>query len=312
LLAGGGGHSGYAFSIAQRLRGAAETDFLVPSGDDLSLRRLEPFGRVGFLNKARSADTSLARFAPNLLRSFGQALVKSYRSYDVVVSTGSNFCIPPGLMARLEGVDLVNIESSVRFTKASKTAQLMGPFSKFTVLQWEDQKRLLPRGTYFGPLLPKPVMEPWNGGYVLITGGTLGHRKLFELAAECNLRDVVLQTGKVDPAPFRERHPEWKVITSSPSFHEILAGAEVVVTHFGYTALETLIYRKPTVLVLNPEWKLTVGREDAQILADKINAAFIWDLTKENLLQAIEDAKGKKVPIFPDGAERLAQELIRM
>ena len=287
-------------------------DFLVPLGDDLSLKRLEPFGRVGFLSKARSADTSLARFVPNLLRSFGQAFLKGYRSYDVVVSTGSNFCIPPGLSARLEGVDLVNIESSVRFTRASKTARLLGPFSRYTVLQWEDQKRLLPGGTYFGPLLPKPVREPWSGGYILITGGTLGHRKLFELAAECDLHDVVLQTGSVDPAPFVKRHPEWRVITSSPNFHEILAGADVVVTHFGYTALETLVYQKPTVLVLNPDWKLTVGRDDAQILADRINAEFIWDLTRENLLRAIERAKSKRVPVFPDGAERLARELVRM
>ena len=287
-------------------------DFLVPAGDMLSQARLKPFGQVSFLSKARTADTSLPMFAANLVRAFGQAFFRGYRGYDLVVSTGSNFCIPPGMSARLEGVELINIESSVRFTRPSKTAQLLKPFAWYTVLQWPEQEKLLPGGTYFGPLLPRPVVHPWNGGYVLITGGTLGHRRLFDLASECDLHDVVLQTGRVDPAPFRSSHPEWRVIESSPAFHELLAGADVVVTHFGYTALETLIYRKPTVLVLNPEWKLTVGREDARLLAEKINAEFIWDLTKENLLRAIARSRDKAVPVFPDGAERLSRRIVSM
>jgi hypothetical protein len=65
-------------------------------------------------------------------------------------------------------------------------------------------------------------------------------------------------------------------------------------------------------LVLNPEWKLTVGREDARLLAERINAEFIWDLTKENLLRAIERSRDKAVPVFPDGAERLARRIVSM
>jgi UDP-N-acetylglucosamine--N-acetylmuramyl-(pentapeptide) pyrophosphoryl-undecaprenol N-acetylglucosamine transferase len=312
ILAGGGGHSGYAFSLAQRLEGRAEMKFYVPEGDTLSFRRLSGFGEVGFLPKARGADTPLWRFLPGLVNAFGQAMLKSKNGFEVVVSTGSNFCIPPALLMRMKGVKLINIESSVRFTTPSKTASILQPFSTCTALQWKEQKALLRRGTYFGPILPRAVMQPWRGGYILVTGGTFGHRQLFDLMSESGYSNVLLQTGRIDPSRYQVRHPEWRIITSSPRFHELLAGAEVVVTHFGYTALEAIVYRKPMVLVLNPEWRLTVGFEDARMLASKLNAQFIHDLTLENLVNAIERAKSQSLPSFPDGAERLADAMLSM
>jgi len=205
---------------------------------------------------------------------------------------------------------VVNIESSVRFSKASKTARILQPISKITALQWEEQKRLLD-GVVVGPLLPKPEVEPWGGGYILVTGGTYGHRLLFDTLADSNLHNIVLQTGRVDPEPYVKKHPEWKVITLTERFHELLAGAEVVVTHFGSTVLEAMVYRKPIVLVPNPEWTRTAGIEDAEYLARKVNAALIHEMGLETLMDAIDEVKKRKVPILSNGTENLANEIIK-
>jgi UDP-N-acetylglucosamine--N-acetylmuramyl-(pentapeptide) pyrophosphoryl-undecaprenol N-acetylglucosamine transferase len=171
---------------------------------------------------------------------------------------------------------------------------------------------LLKKGVVVGPLVPKPEVQPWNGGYVLVTGGTLGHKKLFDVISESDLKNVVLQTGKVDPEPYEKRHPEWKIIRYSTRFYELVAGADVVVTHFGATTLEALVYRKPIVVVPNPEWTRTVGVEDARQYAKKVNAVLVSEITLENLLKGIEEAKSKKPPTLVDGAQRLSDIIVSL
>lgn len=310
ILAGGGGHTGYGYALAQRLYGRTNLHFLVPRGDTLSQERLSKFGTVEFLLKPRGAKTPTKEFIPKLAKAFIEAFQKVYDEFDVVVSTGSNFCIPPSVLAWMKGIPLINIESSVRFTKASKTALLLQPFSTITALHWEEQKRLLKRGVVVGPLLPKPEVDPWNGGYILVTGGTLGHRQLFDVISESKLENVILQTGKVNPEPYRKRHPEWKIIEYSAKFYELVAGADVVVTHFGATILEALIYKKPIVVVPNPEWTRTAGVEDARYYTRKVNAVLVSAITLKNVLDAIEKSKMFPQPVFPDGAENLANLIL--
>jgi len=312
ILAGGGGHTGYAYALAQVLseRGCS-LFFFVPEGDSLSAKRLRKFGKVDFLVKPREPKTSTLEFAYRLVKSFVKSIMKISGKFDVVVSTGSNFCIPPALIAWIRGVSLINIESEVRFTKASITARLLYPFSSVNALQWEEQKKLL-KGVVVGPMLPRPETKPWNGGYILVTGGTYGHKLLFDAVAQSNLQNVVLQIGKIDPKPYREKHPEWEIITHTEKFHDLIAGAEVVVTHFGFTMLEALAYRKPSVVVVNPEWTRTVGYEDAKCLAKKTNAVLVSKITTEFLLNAIEKAKNKKVPTLQNGAERLSDIILKM
>ncbi|MEM3766720.1 MAG: glycosyltransferase [Candidatus Bathyarchaeia archaeon] len=312
ILAGGGGHTAYGYALAQRLYERANLHFLVPEDDRLSYERLSKFGSVGFLLKPREAKTPTREFVPRLIKAFIEAFNKVPSEFDVVVSTGSNFCIPPSIFAWMKGIPVVNIESSVRFTKASKSALLLQPFSAITVLQWEEQKKLLKRGTVLGPLIPKPEVQPWNGGYILVTGGTLGHKKLFDIISESKLKNVVLQTGKVDPEPYRKRHPEWKILEHSAKFYELVAGADVVVTHFGATILEAVVYRKPTVVIPNPEWTRTAGIEDAQHYVRKVNAVLISEIALENILNAIEKAKENYLPTLPDGAENLAKMILNL
>lgn len=312
ILAGGGGHTGHAYALAQALSGkGVSLFFLVPKGDILSAKRLSKFGKVDFLVKPRDPKTPTLEFAQRLIKSFLHSIVKMSGKFDVVISTGSNFGIFPALIAWIRGIPIISVESVIRFTKASMTTRLLHPISSITALQWEEQRKLL-EGVVVGPILPKPEIKPWNGGYTLVTVGTYGHKLLVDTLAQSNLQNVVLQIGKIDPRPYAEKHPEWKIITQTERFHELIAGAEVVVTHFGFTMLETVTYRKPSVVVVNPEWTRTVGFADAKCLAKKTNAVLISKITTESLLDAIEDAKTRKVPTFPSGAEYLSDIILKM
>ena len=311
ILAGGGGHTGYAYALAQALHGKVFLFFLAPKGDALSERRLSKLGKVEFLIKPRGPKTPIHQFVTRLIKAFMESVGQPFHEFDVVVSSGSNFCVPPAIIAWIRGVPVVNMECFIRFVKPSKSARILQLFSTITALQWAEQKRLL-KGTVIGPMLPKPEVKPQNRGYILVAGGTYGHKLLFDTLMESNLHNVVLQTGRVDPTSYIEKHPEWKVTTVTEAFHELLAGAELVVTHLGVTALEAVVYKKPVVLVPNPEWTRTGTPEDAKYLAKKINAVLVSEIKLENLLDAIEEAKKRKVPNLPDGAQNLANMIMQL
>jgi UDP-N-acetylglucosamine--N-acetylmuramyl-(pentapeptide) pyrophosphoryl-undecaprenol N-acetylglucosamine transferase len=311
ILAGGGGHTGFGYALAQRLENKAFMTFLIPEGDDLSRKRLSGLGKVDTLPKPRGAKTSTAEFTYNIARAFAASMKKVKGEFDAVVSTGSNFCIPPALVAFLKRIPLINIESEARFIGASKTARILQPFSTVTALQWPEQKNIL-KGTVVGPLFPKPEISLWNGSYILVTGGTLGHKRLFDVLNESDLKKVVLQTGEVDPEPYRKRHPEWKVIQFSLKFSGLIAGAEAVVTHQGSTPLEAAVYKKPSIIVPNPELKRTFPRRDSEIFAQKVGATILSDLTLESLVDAIETAKKRQVPVLRDGAKVLAGMILNL
>ncbi|MGD8543844.1 MAG: glycosyltransferase [Candidatus Bathyarchaeota archaeon] len=311
ILAGGGGHTGIAYALAQPLHKKTSLSFLAPKEDSWSEKRLSKFGKVQYLIKPRGPKTPTPIFTVRLAKAFKDSVGKPFHEFDVVVSTGSNFCIPPALFAWIRRVPVVNIESLVRFTKPSQTARLLQPFSTMTALHWEEQRKLL-NGVVVGPTLSKPEVKPWNGGYILVSGGTFGHKLLFDTLSDSKLDNVVLQTGRVDPTPYIKNHPEWKVITFAEKFHELLAGAELVVAHFGSTVLDAVVYEKPVVLVLNPEWTRTVGIEDAKHLAKKTNAVLVSETNLENLLEAINEARKRKVPTLPNGAGNLARRIIEL
>jgi len=310
ILAAGGGHTGYAYALAEELYHKASLSFLVPQGDSLSAKRLSKFGKVRFLLKAREPKTPNHVFVVRLTKAFLESFKHDFRQFDVVVSAGSNFCVPPAIAAWIRGVPIVNIESPVRFAKPSRSARLLQHFSAITALHWEEQTKLL-KGVVVGPILPKPTVEPSNKGYILVSGGTYGHKLLFDTLAESSLHDIVLQTGKVNPSPYLKRHPEWKVLTVTDRFYELLANAEVVVTHLGVTVLEAIVYKKPVVLVPNPEWSRTGSMEDAKQLAKKINAVLVPEIKTETLLKAIQEARKKEIPTFLNGAKNLANIILK-
>ncbi len=313
LLAGGGGHTGYAYALAQALHGRCELYSLVPAGDRLSLQRLSKYSTVSQLTKPRGPKTPTYRFVSRLITSGIKSLQLVKSRHRVVVSTGSNFCIPPSLAAYLKGGQLINIESSVRFTRASSTARILSRISKITALQWEDQKELFPGGTVYGPFVPSPEAPITDGGYILVTGGTFGHKALFDAISATSYKNVVLQTGVVAQEPYRLQHPEWEIFDFSPTFYRYIAAASVVVTHFGETALESaLVYKKPTVIVVNPEWTRTVGVEDAARLTKHLGAQLVTEPNTDSLRNAIEASSSFTPPALPDGSKRLADDILQL
>jgi UDP-N-acetylglucosamine--N-acetylmuramyl-(pentapeptide) pyrophosphoryl-undecaprenol N-acetylglucosamine transferase len=311
ILAGGGGHTGYAQILAEELIGKCELCFLVPEEDALSVSRLESYGKVWMITKPRHPTTPTRIFIFRLVRAFFQALDRVSRDVDVVVSTGSNFCIPPALIAWMKGIPIVNLESRVRFSKPSKTASILQHFAKITALQWEEQSRIL-KGTVFGPILPKRKMEPWKGGYILVTGGTYGYKELFDIVSDSKFKNVVIQTGILDGSKYKKEHLEWKVISLTDKFDELLAGAEVVVSPPGGTPIEAVVYGKPVVIVRYPEWTKAAYPIDTKIFAGKLNAPFLQSLSPTALETAVKEAKMRKVPVLRDGTKTLVEAILSL
>ncbi len=311
LTASGGGHTGYAVALAQRLYGKAELAFIIPKGDEWTRSKVEKYGEVVETTKMRGPRDSIAKLLARMPRALWESLKAVPGDAAVFVSTGSNHSLPPALVARLKGLKLVNLESSVRFTRPSKTVKLLKPFSHVTVLQWPEQKKLFPDGVVVGPLYEKPEHPIRDEGYVLVTGGTYGHKQLFDAFSKLSIENVVLQTGRVDPEPYIKAHPEWRVFRFDPDFGRWIAGARVVVSHLGKTVIDAaLTYHKPVVIVPNPEWRLTAGWEDARILAGKLNAIVVDEITPEALEEAVEEALKRQPPSHPDGAEKLAKMIL--
>lgn len=308
ITASGGGHTGYAIALAQRLQDKAKLLFIVPEDDLWSKSKVERYGDVVYVKKARGPNDSLLKAIPGLLKASFQSLGRVKGSFDVFVSTGSNHSVPPAIAAKLKGLKVVNIESSVRFTKPSLSVRALKPISSITALQWPEQEKILPGGVVVGPLYEKPIYESRDEGYILVTGGTYGHRLLFDTIAKLDYENVVLQVGRVDPKPYIEKHPKWRVFDFDPDFARWISGAKIVVSHLGKTVIDAaLTYRKPVVIVPNPEWRLTAGWRDAEILAEKLNAILVRDITPQTLEEAIDEACKRKPPTYDDGAEKLAK-----
>lgn len=311
ILAGGGGHTSIAVALAQKLHEKTKITFFVPRNDWLSEKLLKGYGEIGHLLKSRDPFTPnylfLLRFPLALIQSF----FKVKRDFSLVISCGSNFCIPPALVAWLKGIPVINIESRVALKKPSKTASLLKPFSALTILQWEEQADNL-EGIVAGPIFPRPEFEPKKKGYILVTGGTQGHKRLFDALSKSDIRGVVMQTGKIDPEPYRRKHPEWYVFSLTENFQEVLAGADIVITHQGGgTISEAILYKKPMIIVQNPELRRTANKEDMELLARKVNAIFLTEIDTEKIIKAISKLKDHSPIELLNGTEIVTNIILK-
>ncbi len=312
ILAGGGGHTSIALALAQSLKGEAETSFLIPEGDRLSRELLSRYGPVDELIKGRYPNTSNLLFPFRLIASFYHSFSRVKKEYGIVISTGSNFCIPPILIAWLKSIPIINIESRVAIAKPSKTARVLQHFAKETLLQWEEQAKNL-KGTLIGPIFPEKRYEAKNHGYILVTGGTEGHKQLFDAVSELTLEKVIMQTGKVDPTPYKAKHPNWEIIEYSTEFERLVAESSIVVTHQGGgTIFEAILYEKPLMIVFNPELTRTANTEDMHILAEKVNAPFLEHADSKKIESLILKAPSKKKYLFENGCLKATEIIMRV
>lgn len=312
LLAGGGGHTGYAYSLAQHLSGKCDLEAFYPQKDELSMKRLSKFAETKPLVLPRGPKTGMGPFLKGLARSFLDSS-KLLKGRYVIVSTGNNFCIPPSLISWTKSNPIISLEASVRFVGPSKTANILKRFAKITALHWEEQKKIFPKGEVFGPIIADPAVKPHNGGYVLVTGGTYGHSGIMNSLDSLDLENVVVQAGPHNLESLKKKHPTWNIFGWSDKFHEILAGADVVVTASGSTVLESaIVYRKPTIISYNPEWTRTAKYEDILMLSKKVNGVLLEKFTHTSLMEAIEKARVQKTPEIKSGAGKLCRRILEL
>jgi UDP-N-acetylglucosamine:LPS N-acetylglucosamine transferase len=322
LLAGGGGHTGYAYSLAQHLSKKCELEAFYPQNDELSFKRLSKYAETKSIVLPRGPKTGMVPFVKGLAKSFLQSS-KLLKGKYVIVSTGNNFCIPPSLISWTKSNPIVNLEASVRFVGPSKTANILKRFAKITALHWEEQRKIFPNGEVFGPIITEPVVKSHNDGYVLVTGGTYGHSGIMNTGGtyghsgimnsldSLDLENVVVQSGPHNLDKLKEKHPSWNIFAWSDKFHEILAGADVVVTASGSTVLESaIVYKKPTIISYNPEWTRTAKYEDILMLSKKVNGVLLEKFTHNSLMDAIEMARKQKPPEIKSGAGKLSKRIL--
>lgn len=315
LVAGYGGHAGLAFSIGYYLaRRGVELDVLVPRGYEWVERKMSTLGRIVKATLPRRPAEPLYRGLHRWLRAFSESLSICREGYSTVFASGSNFSIPPAILCRVRGSRILAVEDVARFTERSRAVSVLYKLGATVFLHWEEQVKLYKRGVVAGPVYEPAVYEPIDEGYILVTTVTFGHRELFNAVSELNPGRVVLQTGDVDPEPYRRRHPEWIVFQYTDDIHKWIAGASAVITHYpGTTALTArLSYGKPVVMVYSPRHKLAAPREDAWILSGKLNAVYLERPDAERLEEALKEASRMPVPAYPNGGEYIAEYIARL
>jgi len=94
------------------------------------------------------------RHLGNLLRNTGLAARELHRFRpDVVVSTGAAVAFPFFLFARLRRIPTVYIEVYDRIDSLTLTARLCRRFTSLFLVQWDEQRALVPEAVTIGPLL---------------------------------------------------------------------------------------------------------------------------------------------------------------
>ncbi len=303
-----GGHSGYAFATAYALkRLGASITFAVPKGYAWIKEKLEMLGEVKEMTLPRRPGENLLRTALRWPKSFSESL-RICKDFDAVVTTGSNFSIPPALVCMSKGIKVYTIEAIDRISIPSKAVRILYRLGATTALHWEEQSKIYPKGIVVGPVVEPKIYEPKDEGYLLVTTGTLGIPSLIKAIEALGIKDVVVQSGDIDPERIRERNPDWKVFSYTKDIHRWIAGASVVITHFpGLTpAVARLSYGKPTVMVQSPRHFMSSPPQDGEILARKLKVPYVKEISSKRIRRAIEEAKKLDPPKYRDGASELA------
>lgn len=315
IIAGYGGHAGYAYSVAWHLNQLGFTNNVVLVADEYRFlaERFKGLGRVEFMALPRRPGEAIYRGIHRWLKALFQS-VKLLRGVDVgaVFASGSNFSIPPSLVSMLsKHAPLYTLEAIEHFTKRSRAVKILEKLGGRVFLHWDEQLELYPRGIVVGPVYEPRLYEPSNGGYVFVTTGTLGYRELFDAISSLNIERVVLQTGDIDPEPYIKKHPSWIVFKYTSDIHKWIANAEIVITQQGVTASTArLAYEKPTIIVYNPRVTLGAPRRDVEIYAEKLEAVYLEKPDSSLLKKAIENPVQPRRR-YPSGAVNIAETLLR-
>lgn len=286
LLAGGGGHTGLAVAVGERLRELVEDVYVVfatPRKDSWSIDRIRK--RLGEtpvfeIHKPRNPSEPFHRLPIGFLKAIIDSNnVKEF--FDVALCTGSNYSLAPVIVGWLKksiGRSILCIEDVFRINKPSRAIYALYRLGIVNVLlQWSLQKNLYPtRSVYTGLVYEKPIYNVRDGGYVLVTMGTLGNRELLKILLKTNLENVVVQTGGLNPEVVLNKKPSWRAFRFDPDIDRLIAEASVVVASPGVTTINSAVaYRKPTIMVYNPDIVLGADVNEIRTTAKLLGVPFI-------------------------------------
>lgn len=99
-------------------------------------------------------NSPTTRNLPNMARNLRLAyrVIRSEQP-DVVISTGAGIAPPFFLVARLRRVSTVFLEVYDRLDSTTLAGRMCYPLSDRFLLQWDEQRRLYPRGIVVGRVL---------------------------------------------------------------------------------------------------------------------------------------------------------------
>lgn len=311
IVAGHGGHSGYAFAVAYELfkLGYLDNLIIVAKGYDFLIEKFQKYGKVFTQIIPRRVGEAIYKGIHRWIIALYQS-TKIIFNYDIkaVFLTGSNFSIPPSLISKLKRVPIFTIEAIEHFKKPSRAVKILENLGSIVFLHWKEQFEMYPKGKLIGPVYEPPLYEPRDEGYVLVTTGTVGYKELFDTVEKLGFEKVVLQSGDINPNIYLKRNPKWIVFNYTSDIHKWIAGANLVITQQGLTAaISRLAYGKPTIMVWNPRIKLAAIKQDIDIYAKKLNVPFIENPSFLN--NVLEKAKPTNIGI-PNGAENIAKILL--
>lgn len=328
IVASGGGHTGYAKAVSERLIEICEGIrilFILPKGDSWSLSRLRTLydqARRRNIDLIFSFVTKPREPGEHIIRMILRTPIALFEAFNVlrkykpklVLATGSNHSLIVALAALMMGIRVVCVEAIDRIATPSKAVKVMHDMGVPILLHWIEQKRILPKGIVVGPIYERAKHKILDEGFILVTTGTMGHRRLFNIIKDTGLENVVMQTGKISPEEYQK--PGWKVFRFDPDIDRWISKASVIITHQGLTAANAaLAYRKPVIIVYNPDLKNSSTRIDTLMLAKKMGSLYMEPdmITPELLVKAIRYA-AKKLgpPKYIDGALVAARFLCKL
>jgi UDP-N-acetylglucosamine:LPS N-acetylglucosamine transferase len=145
LVCSSGGHLAQLYNLSPWWTKHERTWVTFMGADSLSLLAGE---RVHWAYQPTTRNIS------NAVRNFrlGISLVRRYRP-DLVVSTGAGVAVSFFAAAKLWGARTAYIEVYDRVDLPTVTGRLCYPLSDLFVLQWEEQRRMYPKGKVVGALV---------------------------------------------------------------------------------------------------------------------------------------------------------------
>ena len=267
---GTGGHVFPGLAVARELKRRGHEVEVWLSGRDIESATLHGWDGAVFATGARQLSL---RALPAVARAFWTCLggVKRFRP-DAMLAMGSYSSLPPVLAAKLRQVPVVLHEANA---VPGKAVEFLSRYAVTTAVSFEETVRWLPgRATRCTGLpvradlagQPRFGEIPEGTFTVLVTGGSLGARRVNELAAQamCLLKQsveapffVIHQCGAADEARVRETYAAAGVDSMVRAFiadmGRAYASADLVICRAGAsTCFELCLLGKAALLIPLP------------------------------------------------------------